>query len=69
MNKKGTKPCMNCGRAIGYTINFDQSNHEAPVLFCSLKCFKEFARTPKRGGIRIVKGTIDAVEEQLKKEG
>jgi len=69
MTKKGTRPCMNCDRAIGFTMNFDQPNHEGPVLFCSMKCFKEFARRPGRGGLRMLKGTVDAVEEQLKKEG
>jgi hypothetical protein len=34
-----------------------------------MKCFKEFARRPGRGGLRMLKGTVDAVEEQLKKEG
>jgi hypothetical protein len=60
---------MNCLRPIGFTINFDMPNHEGPVLFCSRKCFKEFARAPRRGGLRMVKGTVDAVEEQLKKDG
>lgn len=68
MTKKGTRPCINCDRAVGFTINSDMPKHEGPIIFCSLKCFKEFARKPRRGGIRLVKGTIDAVEEKLKEE-
>lgn len=68
MAKKGTRPCINCDRPVGFFINFEQPKHEHPILFCSLKCFKEFARKPRHGGIRLVKGTVEEVEGKVLKE-